>query len=174
VLEFASKLHLKSIARWMLRRQDWSPFAPVPVEFVELNFDFHPRWMRDRLSEAGFVVERTRAVSTLRVPLLKRWVPAPLLAAIDGALQWTGQCCACAPSIFVRAYTREHTAGVRKDAGSGARPSELDLDPSSLFRCPACEGGPLHAEESSLLCASCGARWAIDDGIYDFKSPQGE
>ena len=58
LLEFASKLHLKSLVRWLLRRQDWSPLDPEPLEFVELNFDFHPRWMGARLAEAGLPVER--------------------------------------------------------------------------------------------------------------------
>jgi SAM-dependent methyltransferase len=164
VLEFASKLHVKSVARWLLRRQDWSPFDREPIEFVELNFDFHPRWMRARLAEVGFVVERTRAVSILRVPLLKRLVPAPLLAAVDGALQWTGQCCACAPSIFVRA--RKQSASPQADLFVDPR------DPTTLFVCPTCEGGRLRVGQESLLCDSCGTRWTIDDGIYDFKSPQ--
>jgi len=169
VLEFASKLHLKSLVRWLLRRQDWSPLDPEPLEFVELNFDFHPRWMRDRLAEAGLTVERTRTVSTLRVPLLKRLTPAPLLAAVDGALQWTGAFCACAPSIFVRA----RTPPAHEDSGAWRSPAQIDLDPSALFRCPACEGSPLRREGSSLHCLSCAARWAIDDGIYDFKDVVG-
>jgi SAM-dependent methyltransferase len=169
VLEFASKLHLKSIARRLLRRQDWSPFDRDPIEFVELNYDFHPRWMRDRLAEAGLSVERTLAVSTLRVPLLKRLVPAPLLAAADGVLQWTGQLYPCAPSVFVRA----RTASGPRPPGAGAPLPGSDLDPASLFRCPACEGEALQAGPDTLRCLSCGARWAIDDGIYDFKTPVG-
>jgi SAM-dependent methyltransferase len=167
VLEFASKHHLKSLARWLLRRQDWSPLDPEPVEFVELNYDFHPRWMRDRLAEAGLIVERTRAVSTLRVPLLKRLVSAPRLAAADGALQWTGEVYALAPSVFVRAHRAAGQAG----AGSDASPGEPDLDPSMLFQCPACGGSSLRVEKTSLTCLSCGTRWTIDDGIYDFKTP---
>ena len=164
VLEFASKLHLKSVVRWLLRRQGWSPLSREPIEFVELNFDFHPRWMRERLAEAGFSVERTLAVSTLRVPLLKRLVPARLLAAVDGALQWTGGCCALAPSIFVRAHTSPNQA-----PAVDALP--IDLDPTALFRCPACEGERLRVEEAGLHCLSCETHWTIDDGIYDFKNP---
>ena len=67
LLEFASKLHLKSILRRAVRRQDWSPYTLDPVEFVPLNFDFHPRWMRGRLQEQGFAVDRARAVSHFRV-----------------------------------------------------------------------------------------------------------
>jgi ubiquinone/menaquinone biosynthesis C-methylase UbiE len=169
VLEFASKLHVKSVARWLLRRQDWSPFDREPIEFVELNYDFHPRWMRARLEEAGLAVERTRAVSTLRVGLLKQLIPAPILAAADGALQWTGQCCAFAPSVFVRARATGQGPGAAADRA----PAEITLDPSALFCCPACEGGPLRDEGALLRCASCGTRWALDDGIYDFKVEAG-
>ena len=42
VLEFANKRNIKAIARYLLRRQDWSPFAPEPYEFVSLNYDFNP------------------------------------------------------------------------------------------------------------------------------------
>jgi len=171
VLEFASKTHVKSVARWLLRRQAWSPFDREPIEFVELNYDFHPRWMRERLVEAGFVVERTRAVSILRAALLKRLVPARLLAAIDGALQWTGQCCALAPSIFVRARTARKP-GWADSAGAPRSRGALDLDPAALFCCPACEGESLSAEGAYLRCSSCGTRWTIDEGIYDFKSPE--
>lgn len=163
VLEFASKYHLKSIARYLARRQAWNPFDLEPVEFVSLNFDFHPRWMRAQLQEQGFEVERTRTVSHFRVPLLKRLVPARALAALDGALQWTGQWWACAPSVFVRA---------RRPVREGEDPGQVsDDDPVRFFRCPACGGERWQEAEFELRCQECGARWAIDDGIYDFKTP---
>ena len=45
ILEFANKRNIKSITRYLLRRQAWDPFSREPVEFAELNFDFHPRAM---------------------------------------------------------------------------------------------------------------------------------
>ena len=54
VLEYASKLHLKSIARWLLRRQKWNPFSLEPIEFAELNYDFHPRYIQQTLKQADF------------------------------------------------------------------------------------------------------------------------
>ena len=72
VFEFANKRNLKSIARYLLRKQKWSPFDRQPIEFVELNFDFHPTWMKQQLSAAGFSIQQTRAVSTFRVSALKR------------------------------------------------------------------------------------------------------
>ncbi|RIK18630.1 MAG: hypothetical protein DCC51_10165 [Anaerolineae bacterium] len=54
VLEFASKRNLKAMVRHAFGRQAWSPYDPEPVEFVALNFDFHPDWIRARLTEVGF------------------------------------------------------------------------------------------------------------------------
>jgi ubiquinone/menaquinone biosynthesis C-methylase UbiE len=53
ILEFANKLNLKSILRYWLGKQDWNPFTLEPVEFVKLNFDFHPRAIRNWLGELG-------------------------------------------------------------------------------------------------------------------------
>lgn len=162
LLEFASKLHLKSILRYAVRRQNWNPFAEPPVEFVELNFDFHPRWMRDRLAGAGFAVERLRTVSRFRISLLKRLVPARLLAALDGALQWVGGLWQLTPSVFVLARRQ----GERPDS---ALPAGL-LPAEQLFHCPACAAQEWATSSEALECRSCGARWPIEDGIYHFKA----
>ena len=57
VLEFANKRNLKAILRFLVRRQEWSPFDREPVEFVELNFDFHPAWIREQLHDAWETVK---------------------------------------------------------------------------------------------------------------------
>jgi ubiquinone/menaquinone biosynthesis C-methylase UbiE len=53
VLEHANKQNLKAILRYALRHQDWNPHDLNPVEFVELNFDFHPEYIRRELQAAG-------------------------------------------------------------------------------------------------------------------------
>jgi SAM-dependent methyltransferase len=153
VAEYASKRHLKSIARHALRRQHWSPYDPAPYEFVPLNFDFHPTWISQQLQAAGFRIERELAVSHFRQPLLKRLLPAPTLAAMDGALQRVGALWKLTPSVFVRC------------AAPGARQANL---PTELFQCPACSGALAPAKDS-LDCTACGARWSTSDGLYDFK-----
>ena len=45
IIEHANKRNWKSVARWLLRRQSWNPFERTPIEFVEMNFDFHPAWV---------------------------------------------------------------------------------------------------------------------------------
>lgn len=156
VFEFANKRNLKAIARYLLRRQDWSPFDREPVEFVKLNFDFHPAWMQERLAEVGLQVREARTVSHFRVGFLKRVVPAGLLVALERLLQPTGALCQLTPSVFLRC-----TAG---EGGSTA-------PPGAFFRCTVCGSTMLVAEGEALSCTDCGARFAVRDGIYDFKAP---
>ncbi|MBN1659284.1 MAG: methyltransferase domain-containing protein [Anaerolineae bacterium] len=154
VLEHANKRHLKAIARYLLRRQAWNPFSPEPYEFVEMNFDFHPAWMCARLAEAMFHVKQTLTVSHFRLPLLKRLLPARLLAAADNLLQPTGAWWQLTPSVFFQA-----------EAGGPAGEVAGEI----LFRCPACGGEPLRTAGNALVCPACRRTWPVEDGIYNFK-----
>lgn len=154
ILEYASKLNLKAIARYLLRRQDWSPFAPEPVEFVELNFNFHPETIRRWLAAAGFQRRRQLTVSHFRTGLLKRLVPTRILAAADGLASLTGDLWQLTPSVFTLSTARQD-----KEPAPG----------SAFFRCPACTGAGFSEAETSLQCTNCGRTWPIEDGIYVFK-----
>jgi SAM-dependent methyltransferase len=156
ILEFASKRNLKAILRYLLRRQSWSPFSNEPVEFVELNFDFHPRWIRDRLREAGFAPQAMRTVSHFRLGILKRALPGRLLVGADRVLQPTGDWVQLTPSVFVR--SRHPAGGVPAPTGA-------------FFACPGC--GAWLAEDGAVAfhCVACGREWAVEDGLYDFKEP---
>ncbi len=156
ILEFANKRNLKAILRYLLRRQDWNPFTLEAVEFAPLNFDFHPRAVRDWLNEAGFATERTLTVSHFRLDLLKRLLPASFLAALDGLVQPTGALWQLTPSVF----TRNRAVGETPIAA-----------PDAFFQCPECGSSPLREEKDTLTCAACGRQYAIRDGIYDFREP---
>lgn len=156
VLEFANKRNLKAIARYLLRRQHWSPFAPAPVEFVELNFVFLPRWINERLRAAGFTPQQTRTVSHFRLGLLKRLVPTAVLTTADRSLQPTGKWVQLTPSVFIRS--------AHPTAGDSAAPE-------NFFACPVCHTALTADGESPLQCAGCGREWGVDDGLYDFKAP---
>ncbi|HOT90280.1 MAG TPA: class I SAM-dependent methyltransferase [Anaerolineae bacterium] len=155
VLEFANKLNLKAIARYLLRRQTWSPFALEPVEFVALNFDFHPRWMWAQLEQVGLRREAVRTVSHFRINLVKRLIPTRVLTALDALLQPTGALWQLSPSVFTRA---------RADAGKSAAST------GAFFRCPAC-GAPLGAPPQVEFRCACGKVWRREGLIYNFRDP---
>ncbi len=158
ILEYANKQNLKAILRFLVGGQKWNPFTLQPVEFAELNFDFHPKTIRKWLHEVGFSIEKTLTVSHFRLGFLKRLVPAALLAALDGFFQPTGALWQLTPSVFVRARS---VGGNRRTA---IPPAVADL-----FKCLQCGGTELREQSDCLQCPSCGARWAIRDGIYDFR-----
>ena len=153
ILEFANKRNLKAIARYLLGRQDWSPYSQEPIEFVDLNFDFHPKAVRRYLSEVGFKVQRQLTVSHFRVGFLKQRVPLNVLTRLDALLQPTGNLLQLSPSVFVRSL-----------AVGGSRTTQA----SALFQCPVC-GTTLEDSEQDQVCGGCGRHWEYRDGIYDFR-----
>lgn len=156
ILEYANKRNLKAILRYTLRRQQWSPFDQQPVEFVALNFDFHPTYMARCLAEAGFRTERRLALSYFRLGLFKRAWPLPLLVTLDRWLQPTGQIAPFSPSVFTRNIALGETPVAALDG--------------PLFKCPRC-GAPLRDEGEIVVCPRGDGRWALRDGLYDFKEP---
>lgn len=159
ILEFANKLNLKSIGRYVAGGQAWNPFDPAPVEFVRLNYDFQPAQMRTWLEESGFTPQRTLAVSWFRLGWLKQNVPLAALKALDGALQPLGAILPLSPSIFVK----NRIAGL--DSPQKVRP------PETLFVNPTQRDSVLVRDGDTMRCPATGQQWAIHDGIYDFKAP---
>ncbi len=156
ILEYANKQNLKAILRYALRRQTWSPFSPEPVEFVRLNFDFHPKTVRAWLQGNGFVVERQLTVSHFRLGLLKRLLPVNALVEMDSLAQLTGDWWQLTPSVFARARAVGETPRALQDA---------------FFCCPTCGHSPLEEGIQAMVCSQCQRQWAFRDGIYDFREP---
>jgi len=156
ILEFANKLNLKAILRYALRLQSWSPYSPDPIEFVKLNFDFHPGYIQAGLQAAGFETQRRLAVSWMRLGAFKRLLPLKMMVGADALLQHLGKSAPLAPSLFVQ----------NRLPGAAA---EVVPQPE-MFRCPR-TGEALHHEGDMLVSTSGASRYAIRDGIYDFKEP---
>jgi ubiquinone/menaquinone biosynthesis C-methylase UbiE len=153
ILEFANKQNLKAILRFWLKQQTWNPFAPEPIEFAPLNFDFHPATVRSWLRQCGFAIERTLTVSHFRFDLLKRLFPLPLLVGMDSLAQLTGNWWQLSPSVFV---------GCRvKKPGSPEKPE-------GFFACPACQT-PLEDSPPLITCPQCGRQYPVENQIYDFR-----
>ncbi|MBK9050692.1 MAG: class I SAM-dependent methyltransferase [Chloroflexi bacterium] len=157
ILEFANKHNLKAILRYLLRRQSWSPFALEPVEFAALNFDFHARWLKQQLQQAGFTPGRMLTVSHYRIPLLKKLIPTALLVGMDSLAQRTGNWWQLSPSVFVH----------NRHPVNGAAAS-----PGTFFACPECLNPLGEVQNERLICGGCGRGWSVVDGLYDFKESQ--
>jgi hypothetical protein len=154
-LEYANKLNLKAVLRYWSGHQKWSPFSLEPIEFAELNFDFHPQAIRDWLSKVGFSIQRQLTVSHYRIAFLKRMIPTNLLVWMDSLASLTGDWWQLSPSVFVRSQA------------VGQTPLAI---PGTFFKCPQC-GASLPEEHPiyHIRCLSCKRRYPIVDGIYNFK-----
>jgi len=159
LLEYANKQNIKAIVRHMLGQQEWNPFDLEPVEFVELNFDFHPRYVDAELKQAQFKPGRKLTVSHYRIGLLKRLIPTGILVALDSMAQRTGNLWQFSPSVFVRTIAQ----GQDEPAPEGA-----------FWRCPACGGFDLTQSDDRVTCQSCKSQYGIYNGVYDFKEPLGD
>lgn len=153
LLEYANKRNLKAILRYLSRRQDWSPFSREAVEFVRLNFNFHPASIGETLHESGFAVEEQVCVSYLRAGMIKKLLPLKWMVALEKVLQRLASRPAYSPSVFLR------TRAV------GDSPAPV---PGAFFRCPGC-GHPLADTPPQIVCSHCGRLYPVANGIYDFR-----
>jgi len=154
LLEFANKRNLKSILRYFLRRQEWNPFSHESIEFVELNFNFHPTSVKEMLRLSGFNIERQICVSYLRAGILKRVLPLGLMRIMEKILQGTASWAAFSPSVFLRAYKKS---------------AKTTLIPSDQFQCPVCGFFPIEDTPPLLTCGNCMRTYPYKNGIYDFR-----
>jgi SAM-dependent methyltransferase len=155
VLEYANKRNLKAILRYLLRIQEHDPFEYEPWEFVELNFNFHPSYMEYHLEAAGFRVDQQLGVSHFRIGVLKRLLPARILAGLDSWLQQPSARWKWTPSMFLSTCVVGH--------GTGPIASQI-------FCCPVC-GGDLLRGSTEMTCKACDRHWSRSDDIYDFREP---
>ncbi|MFN3307657.1 MAG: methyltransferase domain-containing protein [Anaerolineales bacterium] len=154
LLEYANKQNLKAILRYLLGRQKWNPFDLDPIEFAELNFDFHPRAIRRWLEESDFALKRQLTVSHFRLGLLKKTIPLKILVALDSLVQPSGNWWQLSPSVFALAQA------------VGAKATAL---PDGFFACPQCHGNQFEEHSTQTVCMNCGQRWEIHKGIYVFR-----
>ena len=161
ILEYANKRNLKAMLRHALRRNDWDPYSLEPIEFVELNYNFHPDYIQTQVAQAGFELRRAVPASWFRLALLKRRLPISLLTGLDALLQRSAL--TLSPSIFLDLQL----------ADSPAKPANLDSEePFAIFRCPRSHTSL--RREGDVLISQTGLRWGIDGGIYDFRQPMNE
>lgn len=164
VLEYANKRNLKALLRWLARQQSWSPFDLEPIEFVKLNFDFHPQWMEQQFDQSDFSVRRQLAVSHFRQPWLKKYVSAKRLAAFDQKIFSIGGMWPLSPSVFLQS----ELVATRERSPVGTDANRI----FQLFRCPNCAAENFsQVELNQIVCKDCFSKFVKRDGIWDFKDP---
>ncbi len=164
ILEFANKRNLKSMLRHMWRGQAWSPYARDPVEFAEMHFNFHPLWMQEQLERTRLGCEAAYSVSHLRLPVLKRLLPADWLAQTDSLLFRPGGKYPLGPSVMLQ--TRKQGAPPVPEAVSGPATRVVDW-----LQCPLCQTATLTRPAATVLtCTACDRVYRQEAGIWDFKT----
>jgi ubiquinone/menaquinone biosynthesis C-methylase UbiE len=153
ILEYANKQNLKAIFRYLIRKQRWNPFSHEPVEFADLNFDFHPRAVSSWLQSSGFEVKRQLTVSHYRMGIFKKLIPLKLLVGMDSLAQLTGDAWQLSPSVFI--LNRAIGTSIPAEAGT-------------FFKCPKC-GTSLEDTPPILICSGCNQKYPVEDAIYDFR-----
>ena len=158
ILEYANKRNLKAMLRHLFSLNAWNPYTLDPIEFVELNFNFHPEYILREVEQLEFDLRDIVPVSWFRIGLLKRALPIGLLAGMDSVLQRSGW--PVSPSIFL---------DLQLKAASGKRAVLSSTDPLKILRCP--QSGSLLRRAGNVLVSESGIRWGIREGVYDFRQP---
>ena len=158
ILEYANKRNLKAMLRHLFSMNAWNPYTLDPIEFVELNYNFHPEYMHRKVTELDFDLRRVVPVSWFRLALLKRALPTSALAGLDSLLQRSGW--SIAPSIFL---------DLRRAGASGERRQSTPGDPLEILRCPLSRSRL--RKDGDILLSDSGIRWGINGGVYDFRQP---
>lgn len=153
--DFANKRHLKALVKYHLGRANgMNPYALEPYEFVKLNFDYHPQYVRENLQRVAFEIRATRGVSIFRVGALKRFVPTSTLVALDSKLQSLISNLHITPSIFYLTESMKQ---------GDARLNE------NLWRCVKCGAEKITVNGTTMRCDACGAEFFQADGIWETK-----
>ncbi|MCY3864392.1 MAG: class I SAM-dependent methyltransferase [Chloroflexi bacterium] len=158
ILEYANKRNLKAMLRHLVGSNSWNPYTLDPIEFVELNFNFHPEFVQREVAKLGFETRRVVPVSWFRLGLLKRALPLRLLTGLDSILQRCGW--AISPSVFLE---------LRLPGEPNNRAAQSSADPLDILRCP--QSGTLLRSDGDVLFSESATRWGIRDGVYDFRQP---
>lgn len=104
ILEYANKRNLLEIIRWFFRRPNIKPFSLDPGKRGEgLFYNFHPKYIEQKLTDNGFAIEKQLVVSIFRNKLLKKIFGAKLLCTIENLLQYPMGFAKLSPSIFIKA-----------------------------------------------------------------------
>ena len=117
ILEFANKKHLKATLLEFLKGNFTFPLEIFPSDKRSLRsikanslpfLNYHPDEIKRKLLECDFKIIKTRSVSNIRSPFLKRHLSTEALLSLEKLLQIPLSYVNFGPSIFVLAQKRSY------------------------------------------------------------------
>lgn len=115
ILEFANKNHIKAVFREFFKGNITFPLdiftkdISTKKRLKNLPFlNFHPDFIKHKLSEKGFAIKEGRSVSNIRFGPLKRILPCDSLVKVEKFLQKPLFFISFGPSIFVLAQKKDN------------------------------------------------------------------
>jgi len=106
IIEFANKVHFKSIIRSLFRLDFQYPFNLQPVTIGKKKqpipfLNYHPKQIRNLLDQSGFKIIKTLSVSNFRNSPFKKILPLKILLFLEGLIQEISLPFYYGPSIFL-------------------------------------------------------------------------
>lgn len=87
ILEFANKRNFLEIIRFLLGKSVKKPFSLEPYQYSgKVYYNFHPKYIKDKLKQAGFKIKKVYSVSNFRSSFFKKILSNTLLAFLDNLL----------------------------------------------------------------------------------------
>lgn len=110
ILEFANKIHIKSVIKAFLGRKLSYLSSHVPEDISHEEgvpfFNYHPTHVKSLLLANGFKVVKSFSVSNFRNPIFKRFIPLPFLLFLESIFQLPACYFCFGPSIFILAQKK--------------------------------------------------------------------
>lgn len=106
VIEVANKKTLPKMFRYWLKKSDVNPFSREPVTLSDLNksgfYNYHPAYIEEIFTGAGFQIEEILSVSNFRSTTLKKIFGTKNLVRFEKIVQKPFGKIRFAPSIYYR------------------------------------------------------------------------
>ena len=197
MLEFANKRNTKNILKFFVGKTRISPFSKEPLQVGATILDYHPKFIKSLLKNAGFEVKKMVSASNFRVGFLKRHVSLKILLFFESIYQNIFSFISTGPSIFLKAVISLSNKSVQSASVKSGKPQDDGIDtnyqlknsndkkdsniinasraitainPADLFICPSCKSEGLEMSGTdSIKCTRCSRQYPVVGGIFNFK-----
>jgi len=169
ILEYANKRNLKRIGKFLIRKVTENPFFYEPSIIGKNIYNFHPKFINDKLKLADFKILKILSVSNFRLNFIKKIISPEILSKVDNIVQLPLGLIKTGPSIFVLSQKSDEKAGfTNKNLYKKVEeiPSDSEIIP---WKCIYCKSDIIDERGDELICNQCGAKFPIINGIYDFR-----